>query len=211
MFFFWVAFGIEGKESEMNISIEESASWWTGGVLSLKLSRLGCVFCCVFLRIARIYHHVNQDIWENVSFSRHLVKANPSHTVVTFQKMKDLISCHGMILWECHFLHPKRLKKNPSWESFRSTPHPGCQSPAGLWTIFRIGNPELNLHLPRLHPGWGGRSKESLWSNQYLRWENRLAGASGLLLAVKGGKTEVISCFNSLGGLGWSKKAEPLK
>ena len=41
---------------------------------------------------------------------------------------------------------------------FRSTPHPGCQSPPGLWTIFRIGNPNLNLHLP-LASWVGGRPK----------------------------------------------------
>ena len=28
-------------------------------------------------------------------------------------------------------------------------------SPPGFLHVFRIGNTNLNLHLPRLHPGWG--------------------------------------------------------
>ena len=35
-------------------------------------------------------------------------------------------------------------------------PHPGFQSPPGWDSIFRLGNPELHLHLWRLHPGGGG-------------------------------------------------------
>ena len=41
--------------------------------------------------------------------------------------------------------------------SFRSTLHPGFQWPPGLWTIFRLGNPNLNLHL-WLESWVGGRS-----------------------------------------------------
>ena len=51
-------------------------------------------------------------------------------------------------------------------------PHPGCQSPPGWWTIFRIGNPELNLYLWLLLGG-GGRSKllppRSLTARQWER------------------------------------------
>ena len=42
------------------------------------------------------------------------------------------------------------------WVCLRSTPHPGFQSPPGLWNIFRIGNPNLNLHLPRASILGGG-------------------------------------------------------
>ena len=35
-------------------------------------------------------------------------------------------------------------------------PPPRMQSsPPGFWNIFRIGDPNLNLHFPPLHPGWG--------------------------------------------------------
>ena len=41
---------------------------------------------------------------------------------------------------------------------FGLSPLPGCQSPPGLWTIFRIGDPNLNLHLPQ--ESWeGGQPK----------------------------------------------------
>ena len=38
------------------------------------------------------------------------------------------------------------------------SPLPGCQSPPGLWNIFRIGDPKLNLHLP-LESWEGGQPK----------------------------------------------------
>ena len=47
---------------------------------------------------------------------------------------------------------------HPTWLYFGSTPHPGCTSPPGLWTIFRFGNPNLNLHL-WLASWVGGRPK----------------------------------------------------
>ena len=39
---------------------------------------------------------------------------------------------------------------------FRATPHPGCQSPPRLWTIFRLGNLKAKLHWWLLLGG-GGR------------------------------------------------------
>ncbi len=48
-------------------------------------------------------------------------------------------------------------------------PHPGCQSPPRILYIFRLGNPELNLCLPRLHPGWGVATSEHIWV-LFVRW-----------------------------------------
>ena len=43
---------------------------------------------------------------------------------------------------------------------FWINPHPGCNRQHQTWhDIFRIGDPELELHLWQLHPGWGCRSK----------------------------------------------------
>ncbi len=49
------------------------------------------------------------------------------------------------------------IRRLSSYVSLRSTPHPGFQSPLGLWTIFRFGNPNLNLHLPL--ESWVGGKK----------------------------------------------------
>ena len=39
-----------------------------------------------------------------------------------------------------------------------TTPHPGCQSPPGLWTIFNRESQPKPLNCD-WHPGWGGRPK----------------------------------------------------
>ncbi len=53
------------------------------------------------------------------------------------------------------------------YTKFGLPPLPGCQSPPGLWTIFRFGNPNLNLHLPQ--ESWeGGQPK--LYYNWLYYW-----------------------------------------
>ena len=87
----------------------------------------------------------------------------------TWRQWNDDCSKQFVIAWVCDSLFPHPIisyllalcKLFIFWSLwFRSTPHPGCQSPPGLWTIFRLGNPNLNLHLP-LESWVGGRS--NLW------------------------------------------------
>ena len=114
------------------------------------------------------------------------------------------------------FLHPKRLKKTHHGNLLGLPPTQDAIVTSRTITITFLGsgNPELNLekcHGGILGPG-GGRSMESLCCATRISDErNRLAGASGLLLAVKGGKTEVIF-VGRLGRIGGGpKNSEPLK
>ena len=56
------------------------------------------------------------------------------------------------------------------------SPLPGCQSPPGLWNIFRIGDPKLNLHLPQA--SWEGGQPNLKLSLMNFHWFSHNLGAS---------------------------------
>ena len=76
-----------------------------------------------------------------------------------------------------------------SWDDPPSTPHPGCQWPPGFVYIFRLGNPNLNLHLP-LESWVGGRSNEC---------PTIFLGFAGLMIGKNNntGFTHMMFCFYS--------------
>ena len=84
-------------------------------------------------------------------------------------------ACHGcLVIMVSHQLDDdaggrkkQQLKKLVNRDSLGLSPLPGFQSPPGLWIVFRIGDPNLNLHLPLL---LGGGTTQGIPYQPCTRW-----------------------------------------